>query len=356
MAMNKNYDLIKLYMEKNNMVRIAIDMMGSDLGAGELSKGVINFLKQNNDVFFYLVGNQKELIELFKNQDNSRYEIVNAEKTLPMEIKPLDFLRAKTSSQYIAIQLVKEGKADAVISAGSTGGLVTGASLLLKNIDGVSRGGIISPFPTSKFGKATVILDIGANNTNTPEDLYGFAKMGRLYAKEILNMENPSTYLLSNGTEEGKGTNEIVETYKLLKDRDFPNFKGNAEARNILDGNHDIIVTPGFNGNILLKSIEGTASMMNNMIKDAFKTNLITKIGYLFSRKGFKNMKATMDYRKYGGAIFMGVNGVVIKAHGNSNAYAFYYGLDVAYKMVKSDIVNKIRKEFEEVSNESKAQ
>ncbi len=333
------------------MVKIAIDLMGSDLGEEELSKGVIDFMNKNNDTYFYLVGNKEKIEKIFSCQDKTKFEIINADKVIPMEIKPLDFLRAKTSSQYIAISLVKDGKADAVLSAGSTGGLVTGASLLLKNIDGISRGGIISPFPTAKFGKATVILDIGANNTNTSEDLYGFAKMGRLYSKEILGIENPSAYLLSNGTEEGKGTQEIVEAYKMLEERKFPNFKGNAEARNILDGEHDIIITPGFNGNILLKAVEGTASMMNQMIKDAFKTNLITKIGYLFSRKGFKNMKATMDYRKYGGAIFMGVNGVVVKAHGNSNAYAFYYGIDVAYKMVKSNIIEKIRKDFEDDSN-----
>ncbi len=333
------------------MVKIAIDLMGSDLGEEELSKGVIDFMNKNNDIYFYLVGNKEKIEKIFSSQDKTKFEIINAEKVIPMEIKPLDFLRAKTSSQYIAISLVKDGKADAILSAGSTGGLVTGASLLLKNIDGVSRGGIISPFPTAKFGKATVILDIGANNTNTPDDLYGFAKMGRLYSKEILGIKNPSAYLLSNGTEEGKGTQEIVEAYKMLEERKFPNFKGNAEARNILDGEHDIIITPGFNGNILLKAVEGTASMMNQMIKDAFKTNLITKIGYLFSRKGFKNMKATMDYRKYGGAIFMGVNGVVVKAHGNSNAYAFYYGIDVAYKMVKSNIIEKIRKDFEGDSN-----
>ena len=333
------------------MVKIAIDLMGSDLGEEELSKGVIDFMNKNNDTYFYLVGKKERIEKIFSCQDKTKFEIINADKVIPMEIKPLDFLRAKTSSQYIAISLVKDEKADAVLSAGSTGGLVTGASLLLKNIDGISRGGIISPFPTAKFGKATVILDIGANNTNTSEDLYGFAKMGRLYSKEILGIENPSAYLLSNGTEEGKGTQEIVEAYKMLEERKFPNFKGNAEARNILDGEHDIIITPGFNGNILLKAVEGTASMMNQMIKDAFKTNLITKIGYLFSRKGFKNMKATMDYRKYGGAIFMGVNGVVVKAHGNSNAYAFYYGIDVAYKMVKCNIIEKIRKDFEGDSN-----
>lgn len=328
------------------MTRIAVDLMGSDLGYGELAKAVLEFMRDFKDVFFYLVGKKEEISPLFEEADSSRYEIVPAEKTLPMEIKPLDFLRAKTSSQYIAIDLVKQNKADAVVSAGSTGGLVTGASLLLRNIEGVTRGGLISPFPTAISSKATVILDIGANNTNTPEDLCGFAKMGRIYSQAILKVENPSCYLLSNGVEEGKGTDEIVAAYKMLTESNFPNFKGNAEARNVLDGNHDIIVTPGFSGNVLLKSVEGTASMMNTMIKTAFKSDLLTKIGYLFSRKGFKNMKANMDYRKYGGAIFLGVNGVVIKAHGNSNTYAFYHAIDVARRMVDTHIVDRIREEF----------
>ena len=168
------------------MIRIAVDLMGSDLGCQELSKGVLDFMKNNQDTFFYLVGDLKEIEPLFQNVDKARFEIISAEKTLPMEVKPLDFLRAKTSSQYIAIMLVKEGKADAVLSAGSTGGLVTGASLLLRNINGVSRGGLVAPFPTAMFNKATVILDIGANNSNTAEDLYGYAKMGRIYSQKIL--------------------------------------------------------------------------------------------------------------------------------------------------------------------------
>jgi glycerol-3-phosphate acyltransferase PlsX len=195
-------------------------------------------------------------------------------------------------------------------------------------------------------GRATVILDIGASNVNTAEDLYGFAKMGSLYASEILDLKNPSVYVLSNGTEEGKGTEEVVKAYELLKERNFPGFEGNVEARDALDGKHDVIVTSGFTGNVFLKAVEGTASMMNGMIKDAFKTSFGTKIGYLFAKKGFKEMKTRMDYRKYGGAILLGVNGVAVKAHGNSNAYAFYHAIDVAEKMAEKNIVNRIREAF----------
>ncbi len=328
------------------MVKLAIDMMGSDLGPSELAKAVIQYEKENEDVSFLLFGDEKVLTPLFAEDSKRRTEIVNTGKVIPMEIKPLDFLRAKDSSQYQAVNAVKEKKADGIVTAGSTGGFVIGSTILLRNIENVTRAGLCSPFPTSVPGKAAVILDIGANNVNTSEDLYGFAKMGSIYAKEILNMENPSVYTLTNGQEEGKGTDEIVGAYKLMKEKNLPGFKGNCEARESLDGHHDVIVTPGFVGNIYLKAVEGTASMMNDMIKKAFKKSLKTKMGYLLAKEGFKEMKTNMDYRRFGGAIFLGVDGVAVKAHGNSNAYAFYNAIGVADKMVKSDIIKKISEAF----------
>ncbi|MFA6829287.1 MAG: phosphate acyltransferase PlsX [Bacilli bacterium] len=329
------------------MITIAIDLMGSDLGYEELSKSVIQYLNEEKDRRVILFGDQEKIKPLFASIDSSRYEIVHCEDVIPMEIKPLDFLRSKKASLYKAIDAVRNGKADAILTAGSTGGFVTGCSMLLKNIEGVTRSGLCTPFPTAKEGKGTVILDVGASNVNQSEDIYGFARMGRIYCQNVLDMENPSTFVLSNGTEEGKGTDEIIGAYKLLKDNNFPNFQGNAEARNVLDGNHDLIVTGGFCGNIFLKATEGMASIMNGLIKQSFKRSLLTKIGYLFSHKGFDKMKEIMDYRRFGGAILLGVNGVAIKAHGNSNTYAFYMAIKVADQMVKSDIVNKIKKEFE---------
>lgn len=328
------------------MIRIAIDLMGSDLGYAELSNAVIQYLEKTPDVFALLFGQEKEIAPLFSKVDSSRYRIVDCDAVIPMEIKPLDFLRNKTSSLYKAIDSVRNGEADAVLTAGSTGGFVTGCSMLLRNIEGITRSGLCTPFPTCKKGKGAVFLDVGANNTNTALDLVGFARMGRLYCQCVLNEENPSTYLMSNGTEEGKGTDEIVEAYKLLKDMDFPNFQGNAEARNLLDGEHDLVIAPGFVGNVYLKATEGTAAMMNDMIKQSFKRSFVSKIGYLFSSKSFKEMKETMNYRRFGGAILLGVNGVAVKAHGNSNTYAFYMAIDVAYRMVTNGIIDKIKKEF----------
>lgn len=327
------------------MSKIAVDMMGSDLGPEELAKAVKDYKKDHEDVSFILFGDENKLKELFAG-DDSRIEIRGTSAIIPMEIAPLDFLRQKDSSMYQAIASVKKGEADGVVSAGSTGGLVTGATILLRNIKGVQRAGLCTPFPTEKKGVPAVILDVGANNVNTPEEIVGFAKMGAIYSSSVLGTKDPKIFVLSNGAEEGKGVSEVVEAYKIMKEENLPGFSGNVEARDALDGNHDVVVTGGFAGNIFLKATEGMASIMNGMIKKSFKRNLLTKIGYLFSRKGFDEMKETMNYRKYGGAILLGINGVTVKAHGNSNAYAFYNAIDVAQKMIAADVLSKIEEAF----------
>ena len=322
------------------MIEIAVDMMGSDLGPETLSEAVKNYAADHKDVAFRCFGDEKRLHPLLSGA--SAVQIVDTQSIIPMEIKPLDFLRKKDSSMYKAIEAVRDKTCTAVVSAGSTGGFISGATILLRNIPGVTRAGLCAAFPTFKKGKAAVILDVGANNVNTAEDLLCFAKMGRLYAREVLGVEEPKVYTLSNGLEEGKGTDEIVKAYSLFKEQDFPGFAGNAEAREVLDGDHDVVVTPGFAGNILLKACEGTASLMNKLIKKAFMKSPITKVGYLFASSGFKDMKESMDYKKDGGAILLGVNGVAVKAHGNSDSYAFYNAIDVARRMAESHIVEKI--------------
>ena len=329
------------------MVKIAVDMMGSDSGPETLVDSIKHYLKDYDDVSFLLFGDEKVLSELTKDcPDKDRIEIHNTTSIIPMEIKPLEFLRAKSSSMYQAISAVKEGLADGVLTAGSTGGFVTGATILLRTVEGVLRAGLCSPFPTRKASHPAVILDIGANNYDTEEEVYQFGIMGRLYYQHVLENQNPSVYILTNGAEEGKGTDEVVGAYRLMRERNLPGFKGNVEAREALDGSHDVIVTPGYPGNIFLKACEGVAKMMNDLIKESFKMNLLTKIGYLFSFKGFKRMRKTLDYRQYGGAILLGINGVCVKAHGNSNEYAFYHAIGVCKKMIDVKIVDKIKEEF----------
>lgn len=316
-------------------MKIIVDTLGSDLGSTPIKKAIISFLNKNKDCEIIAVGNKEELKEL-----ESRCEVVEANGIVPMEAGPLEVMRMKDSSMYTSIKLISEGKGDAVVSAGSTGGFLSASTLILKTVDGVKRAALVSPFPTKTKGKKVVILDIGANNENSPEELVQFAVMGNEYAKCVLGVDEPKIYLLSNGTEEGKGSPVGKQAYKLLKD--MKNFEGNIEARNALSGEADVIVTDGFTGNVLLKSTEGVAKMMSGMIKDAFKKNLWTKLGYLHVKKGMDNMSETMDYKSTGGAILLGVNGVVVKAHGNSDAYAFECALNVAKRMTENKIIERI--------------
>lgn len=327
------------------MIKLSVDIMGSDLGPNELAKGILEFLKTYKDCELVVFGDPKILSPIFENE--KRVTIKEAKSVVPMEVSPMQFLRMKDSSMYLAIKEANDDPfIDGVVTSGSTGGFVIGSTLILKNIPNVLRAGLTAPFITAKKGKFTVILDIGASNINNADELVCFAKMGSIYANKVLNVENPSIYLLSNGVEEGKGLKETVEAYEKLKE--YPNFKGNCEARDVLDGTKDVIVTSGYPGNIFLKASEGTASMMNGLIKKVFKKNLITKIGYLFVKSGLKEMKETLNYKATGGAILLGVNKVAVKAHGNSDDYAFYNALKVAYTMAKNHIVEEIKEKMKD--------
>lgn len=319
------------------MIRIAIDTLGGDNGSAPIVDGILEFLKDNKDVSIVAVGKKEELKKL-----EGLCEIVDAPDIVPMEAGPLEVMRMKNSSMYKTVTLAKEGKVDAVVSSGSTGGFLSSSTLLLKTIPGVNRAAFIAPFPTKVKGHKVVILDIGASNENSAEELRQFAVMGELYSEHILGVENPKTYLLSNGTEPKKGSPVGKEAYKLLEATDS-HFKGNIEARNALAGFADVVVTDGFTGNIFLKASEGMAKMMSGMIKNAFKKNLWTKLGYLHVRKGMKEMSETMDYKSTGGAMLLGVNGVVVKVHGNADCYSTYCAIRVAKKLVEKDIANKIK-------------
>lgn len=326
------------------MIKIAVDVMGSDLGPSELLSGVRKFLQKREDASVVLFGDEESLSGW---EEDPRVEIVGTSEVVPMEISPISFLRMKDSSMRRAVERAGQDEAiGGVISSGSTGGFVTACQLILKNIPGVVRSGLTSPFPTLDSNKKTVILDIGASNRNTGEELVGFAKLGSLYSKLVLGNAAPSVFLLSNGTEEGKGLEETVKADEILSEAKFPGYRGRCEAREVLDGKHDVVVTTGYPGNILLKSIEGTAKMMGVLLKKAFTKNLFSKLGYLLAKGGIKDMMKTVDSKELGGAMLLGVNKVAVKSHGNSNGYAFYNALDVAYRMISSNLVPAIREEF----------
>ena len=320
------------------MFKIVVDAMGGDNGSSIVVEATKKFLEDNKDVEITLVGKKEELSSL-----EGKCRIIDAPDIVPMEAGALEVMRLKNSSMMVAIKTLKDEGLDAVVSCGSTGGFLSAATINLKMIPGVKRAALVAPFPTAIKGKNVVILDIGANNENSPEELVQFALMGKLYSQSVYGIEKPSVNLLSNGVEEGKGAPEVKEAYKLLKESKFEGFKGNVEARYALNGEADVVVADGFSGNIFLKSSEGIAKIMSSMIKKAFKRNLWSKLGYLHVRKGMKEMSETLDYKKTGGAMLLGINGNVVKAHGSSDAEAFYHALLVAKKLAEKDVVNQIK-------------
>jgi phosphate acyltransferase len=318
-------------------MKIIVDMMGADHGSQVTIEGVKLFLKRHPEANIVAVGRKEELTSL-----QSQCQIIDAREIVKMEAGAMDVLRLKDSSMNVAINTYLEEKADGIVSPGSTGGFLSAATLKLKLIKGVTRAALMSPFPSSIEGKSVTVLDIGANIENTPEQIVQFAHMGRIYSQHIFNVEQPHVYLLSNGSEDKKGSPELQAAFQLLKEENFPHFMGNIEAREALQGKVDVLVSGGFAGNIFLKATEGVFLIMTNMMKKAFKRNIFSMIGYLLSKKGFIQMRDKMNYKKYGGAMLLGVNGIVVKAHGSSDGFAFSYAIEVAYKMAKAGIVNKI--------------
>ncbi len=324
-------------------MKFVIDMMGGDSGIEATIGATKEFIKRHPNVELFLIGDLNAL-ETFKNHNN--IHLVESKTVLKMDVDPLTALKEKDSSLMVAIETYLANNCDCLISAGSTGALLSAAIFKIKRIPGITRPCLITSFPTIKKNKKFVVCDLGANNSNTKEELLQFAKMGSIYYSIVYQEENPKVYLLSNGTEEEKGSPVSKEAYPLLKDCKSINFKGNIEARDPLYGDIDVLVSDGYTGNIFLKSVEGTAKVMSKMIKDAFKKNVLTMIGYLFSKKGINEIKEKMDYKNVGGALLMGVNGVVIKAHGSSDVRSFLSALENGYKLVEVDIVNKFKKEL----------
>ena len=320
------------------MLRLVVDTMGGDNGSSVIVEAIKEFLKENNDVEIIAVGRKEELTGL-----EGLCRIEDARDVIPMDAGAFEVMHAKNSSMMVALKLLKDEKLDGIISSGSTGGFLSASTLTLKMIPGAKRAALVTAFPTKIKGKKVVILDIGANNENSPEELVQFAVIGKLYSQAVYGIQEPSVYLLNNGTEEEKGAPEVKEAHRLLKESNFPGFKGNIEARNALNGEADVIVADGYTGNIFLKASEGVAKMFGGFIKDMFKKNLWTKLGYLHVRGGMKELKETMDYKSVGGAMLLGINGVVVKAHGNSDAYSFKHALMVARQLAAANVVEKIK-------------
>ena len=320
------------------MIKIVVDMMGGDNGATPTIAAVKKFTAEHDDVLILAVGNEEALSEL---KGNEKVKIIPSKTVAPMECSVMQAMRDKESSVYLTVDSALKENADAVLSAGSTGAFLSLCTLMIKKIEGVERPALITQFPTKIPGQYVVMLDVGASSENTPNELYQFAKIGETYFQSYYQKKNPNVYLLCNGTEEGKGNTLSKETYKLLKQEE--NFRGYIEARTIFSGDADVIVSDGFTGNIMLKSLEGMAKMMGGLIKESFLASLSSKIGYLFTKKSLNKRLELMNYKRVGGALLVGVNKVAIKAHGNADLESFYGSLKLAYDSAKSEVVKHIK-------------
>lgn len=322
-------------------MKIAVDTMGGDQGLLATVKGSIDAVEELG-VNVILIGDQKAIKdELFRNgYTGERIEIINAEEFITNDEEPaMAIRRKKKSSMVIGLNLVKDKEADAFVSSGSTGALLTGGLLIVKRIKGIDRAALAIPYPTKKG--ISLLLDAGANTDCKAKYLQQFAIMGSIYAEKVFNISNPKVSLVNIGTEEGKGNELAKEAFNMLKNTNI-NFIGNIEARDIPKGESDVLICDGFVGNVILKLTEGLAMTIFSMLKEEFMSSFTSKIGALLLKSSFKDFKARLDYTEYGGALLLGTKGVVIKAHGSSDAKAIKNAIRQAKIFVENEIIEKI--------------
>ena len=330
-------------------MKIILDAMGGDHAPEAPVMGALQAAKDFGAQII-LVGRGEEILGVMKKNGIETLpdgvEIANADDVVDMHDDPAKVIqKRKNSSMVIGLKLLADGMGDAFISAGSTGALLTGATLLVKRVKGIRRAAMGPELPNKAGGK-TVLLDCGANAECTPEFLLQFGLIGSLHAKKSLGIENPRVGLLNIGTEDSKGTPLQKEAYGLLTDaagKGLLNFIGNIEARDVLLGGVDVVVCDGFSGNVLLKSIEGTAYFMGSLMKHKiFKRNIFSMLGYLFCKKGVKEVFGMMDYREIGGTQFLGIKKPVIKAHGSSDQRAFRNAVRQAMEAARCNIAEEL--------------
>ncbi|MDY3225283.1 MAG: phosphate acyltransferase PlsX [Candidatus Faecousia sp.] len=329
-------------------MKIILDAMGGDNAPQAPVMGAIDAVKAYGAEII-LVGRGQEILEVLKKNGLDTLpegiEIAHADDVVDMHDDPASVIhKRKNSSMVIGLKMLADGKGDAFVSAGSTGALLTGATLLVKRVRGIRRASMAPAMPT-KAGTRVIICDCGANAECTPEFLLQFGLVASAYAKYTLGVENPRVGLLNIGTEDSKGTQLQKDAYALLKDagdRGLLRFTGNVEARDVPLGAVDVVVCDGFSGNVLLKSIEGTAMFMGSMLKRMFKKNLGSKLGYLLCRSGVKELTKLLDYREIGGTQFLGIQKPVIKAHGSSDALAFRNAVKQAMTAAEGDFTHQL--------------
>ncbi len=334
------------------MMKIAVDAFGGDTSPFSQIKGGIDFLNETKDVGLVFTGDKETLErELSKYKyDSSRVFIEHAPEVISNEEAPTTAIRAKKDSSMVkAFDLLKEdAEVAGMISSGSTGAVLTGSVLKVGRINGVLRPALAPLLPTRGGGRVCLI-DCGANIDSRPDFLVQFTLMAVCYMRSVYGIQNPRVGLVSVGVEDHKGNALTKEVFEQLKKLPI-NFKGNMEARDALTGEYDILVADGFVGNVLLKSVEGTAQMVMGELKSAIMASASAKFGALFMKKAFRKLKKSMDYNAYGGAPFLGINKVVVKAHGAANPEAVSAALRQVKKMIDADLAGGIKEELEKFS------
>ena len=337
-------------------MKIILDVMGGDHAPEAPVMGAIQAAKDFG-AEITLVGRGEAILEVMKKHGietlPNGMEIANADDVVDMHDDPMDVVRKrKGSSMMVGLKMLSDGLGDAFVSAGSTGALLTGATLIVKRVKGIRRAAMGPCMPTKTGGKV-VICDCGANAECTPEFLLQFGIVGSLYSKKVLGVANPRVGLLNIGTEDSKGTQLQKDAYALLTDaanQGIINFVGNVEGRSVPLGEVDVVVCDGFNGNVLIKSIEGTAMFMGSVLKKMFKKNVLTMVAALLVKSGINDLMKLLDYREIGGTQFLGIKKPVIKAHGSSDELAFRNAVRQAMEAAENNVAAELEIELQKIA------
>ena len=332
-------------------MRVIVDAMGGDNAPQAIVEGCVQALREMPSLHLILTG-RKEVVEaeLAKHQfDSARINIEDATEVIDMAEPPVDAIRHKRDSSLVkGLRLLHDDdEAGVFVTAGSTGATIAGATLIVKRLPGVKRPAL-APILPSKTGKV-MLIDCGANAECRPSYLAQFALMGSIYMRNVEGIKSPRVGLINNGAEAEKGNELTKAAYKLIEQMPV-NFAGNAEGRDLVSGDFDVLVCDGFTGNVVLKFMEGLAGVLLGMLKSELKSSLRTKLGAALAMPAFKRLKKSMDYTEYGGALLLGVNGGVVKAHGSSNAKAILSTLRQAVGFIEGDIVGVIKEEISKVT------
>ena len=332
-------------------IRLSLDAMGGDNAPQIIVDGAAQTKIRHPYVKFSFFGNKIKLLPLINSSEVLKEsEIVHTDEFVDANEKPSIAVRkGRNSSMGMAIQSVKSGKADAIVSAGNTGALMAMAKLFLRPIEGINRPAIAAYFPT--ITGESCMLDLGANIDCDAKNLVQFAFMGQAFANIVMGVDNPSISLLNIGEEEQKGLDYIKEASQILSDlKSQINYAGFIEGDKIAQGISDVIIADGFSGNVSLKTAEGTALLVTSYLKKALSSSLSSKIGYLFAKKAINNFRLQMDPRKYNGAVFLGLNAVAVKSHGGTDAFGFANAICVAVDMVKYNFIHDLKNKISKIN------